>query len=178
MRQPSKAEKKAIEVLDHAGVRELPVPVKAIADSLGAEIAYEAYEGEVSGMLYRSDDAPPLIGVNSSHGGNRQRFTIAHEIGHLTLHKGTAVYVDSFARVNRRDNTRTREEAEANAFAAELLMPRLFVAREVDQALNKESDISPNRLAAKLAKRFRVSAEAMTYRLENLDLVDPVSLTG
>src|SRR5262245_61528186 len=103
-----------------------PVPVERLAEGLGAEIVYQSFEGDVSGMLYR-DENRNLIGVNSAHGANRQRFTIAHEIGHLKLHAGKPVFVDSFGgRVNLRDGTSDLQEVEANAFAASLLMPQQF----------------------------------------------------
>lgn len=178
MRTPSPPEQRAAAVLKRAKVKQLPVPVEEIATSLGAEITYEPYEGDVSGMLYRSDEGAPLIGVNSTHASTRQRFTVAHEIAHLVMHEGTSIFVDRFARVNWRNNTSNSEEIEANAFAAELLMPRGLVAREVKAALTKEEGITPEKLASRLAKTFRVSAQAMSYRLENLGVVDPIALTG
>ena len=128
MNTPSTAEKRAIAVLEEAAIDELPVPVEEIAIGLGADIAYEAYDGEVSGMLYRADGRA-LIGVNSKHATTRQRFTVAHEIGHLVLHKGRPMFIDRFVRVNWRNGVSDTDEVQANAFAAELLMPRKFVER-------------------------------------------------
>ncbi len=57
----------------------------------------------------------------------RQRFTIAHELGHFFLHRASStVFVDAapiFFRDESSSNGSQREEIEANAFAAELLMP-------------------------------------------------------
>ena len=61
-------------------------------------------------MLVRSDDNEAVIGVNSAHHINRQRFTIAHELGHFCLHKGKDVHIDRSFRVNRRD----KRSAQAN----------------------------------------------------------------
>jgi Zn-dependent peptidase ImmA (M78 family) len=177
MNKPNRAEQKAIKLLDELGVEELPVPVEEVAISLGAEIDYEPYDGDVSGMLYRGDDHT-LIGVNSRHAKTRQRFTIAHEIGHLDMHKGTPMFIDRFVRVNWRDGASNQEEAEANSFAAELLMPRKIVEREVVRALSKKRNVSPQDLAVTLAKSFDVSAEAMQYRLANLGVLDPSALIG
>lgn len=177
MRGPSPAEKKAIEVLKDAKIDKPPIPVEELAISLGAEITYESYDGDVSGMLYRSAEGA-VIGVNSKHAPTRQRFSVAHEVGHLVMHKGTAVFIDRFVRVNWRDGASSREEIQANAFAAELLMPRELVAREVEQALSKQERITPQTLAKQLGKTFKVSAEAMSYRLENLGIVDPAPLIG
>jgi len=176
MNRPNSAEQRAIELLQDLGFDEvLPVPIEDVARRLGAAIDYEPYEGEVSGMLYRSD-GHTLIGVNSRHAKTRQRFTIAHEIGHLHMHKGTPMFIDRFVRVNRRDGVSNRQEVEANSFAAELLMPRKLVAREVDRVLSKRRSISPPDLAMILAQSFGVSTEAMQYRLTNLGVLDPSPL--
>lgn len=175
MNSPNRAEQRAIKLLDQLGVNELPIPVEEVGISLGAEIDYEPYEGEVSGMLYRTD-GHTLIGVNSRHAKTRQRFTIAHEIGHLEMHKGTPIFIDRFVRVNWRNGTSNQQEAEANSFAAELLMPRKLVEREVVRTLAKRPSVSPRDLAATLAKSFDVSLEAMQYRLANLGVLDPSAL--
>lgn len=176
MNRANNAEQKAITLLQDLGFDDvLPVPVEDVARRLGAAIDYEPYEGEVSGMLYRSD-RHTLIGVNSRHAKTRQRFTIAHEIGHLYMHKGTPMFIDRFMRVNRRDGASNVHEVEANSFAAELLMPRKLVAREVDRALSKRRSISPTDLVVVLAKSFGVSTEAMQYRLTNLGVLDPSPL--
>jgi Zn-dependent peptidase ImmA (M78 family) len=177
MNSPNRAEQRAIKLLDEFAVNALPVPVEELALALDAEIAYEPYDGDVSGMLYRSDDHT-LIGVNTRHAQTRQRFTIAHEIGHLVMHKGTPMFIDRFVRVNWRDGASNQQEAEANSFAAELLMPRRLVEREVIRTLAKKRNISPHDLAVSLAKSFAVSAEAMQYRLANLGVLDPSALIG
>src|SRR5687768_11738442 len=130
MNSPNRFEKRALEVLVDAGVTAPRVPVDAIAFSLDADIQYEAFDGDVSGMLYRYDDHC-LIGVNSTHAPTRQRFTIAHEIGHLVMHPGKPMFIDRFVRVNWRNGESDQHEVQANAFAAELLMPRHFVQREL-----------------------------------------------
>ncbi len=61
-------------------------------------------------------------------------------------------------------------EIEANAFAAELLMPRHLLFRELEAMLPSDRASDPKRLARKLAGRFDVSEQAMQYRLVNLGL--------
>jgi Zn-dependent peptidase ImmA (M78 family) len=172
MNKPSTAEKRAMELVDTARINQPPVPVEDLAKTLGAEITYESFDGEVSGMLYRDDDRS-VIGVNSTHAPTRQRFTVAHEVGHLVMHKGKAVFIDRFVRVNWRDGTSDREEVAANAFAAELLMPRRFMHEEIQRVVSKQQGVTPQVLVAELARRFQVSPEAMSYRLTNLDILDP-----
>lgn len=178
MNEPTPAEESATEVLREAGVHALPVPIEAIARRLGVDLTYEAYEGDVSGMIYRYDDHA-VIGVNSSHAPTRQRFTVAHEIGHYVMHAGQPMFVDRFAtRVNWRNGDSNKEEIEANQFAAELLMPRELVTREVERALTKRRTIDAQMLAAELARLFDVSQQAMEYRLANLGVLDPAALVG
>lgn len=176
MRAPSPAEKRAIKLLREQSVNEPPVPVEGLAKRLGARITYEPFEGDVSGMLYRYDDHS-VIGVNSTHARTRQRFTVAHEVGHLVLHEGQPMFIDR-GRVNWRDGTSDRDEIQANSFAAELLMPRDFMQGEIERFVAKRQRVTPPELIAGLAKRFQVSPEAMNYRLANLGILDPYSLAG
>jgi Zn-dependent peptidase ImmA (M78 family) len=172
MTKQTRAEKRAEELLDKMGVEQLPVPVVKIARDLGADVQYEAFDGEVSGMLYREQEGA-LIGVNSTHGGTRQRFTVAHEIAHLLLHKG--VYIDRLVRINWRDGTSDPQEVQANGFAAELLMPRRLMAPEIERVVSRSPQITPDRLIQELASRFKVSASAMRFRLTNLGVLGPYS---
>lgn len=93
----------ATKLLKANRVKTAPVPVIDIATSMGARISYSPFEGELAGMLVRDHDQT-VIGVNSLHHPNRQRFTIAHECAHMALHE---VHIDrsfnSNVRVNRRD---------------------------------------------------------------------------
>jgi Zn-dependent peptidase ImmA (M78 family) len=175
---PTPAEEQATQVLRDAYVQTLPVPVDLIAKRLGIELTYEAYEGDVSGMVYRYDDHA-VIGINSTHAPTRQRFTVAHEIGHYVMHAGQPMFVDRFVtRVNWRNGESNKEETDANQFAAELLMPRDFVAREVERAVGKRRSIDAQMLAVRLAHLFNVSQQAMEYRLANLGVLDPAALVS
>jgi Zn-dependent peptidase ImmA (M78 family) len=130
-------------------------------------------DGDVSGMLLREDGMPPVIGVNTAHATVRQRFTVAHELGHWALHPGRLVIFDRPMRVNRRDSVSAmatdREEIQANAFAAALLMPERIVRQRVSE-LPPDEGRDPDRAAARLASVFDVSTLAMSFRLINLGL--------
>lgn len=90
----------------------------------------------------------------------RQRFTQAHELGHVVLghvRNGVSPKRDtSFAL--RPDE---QDEVDANQFAAELLMPEEYVRTAVKREFNLN----------KLASLFDVSTAAMHYRLKNLGLL-------
>jgi Zn-dependent peptidase ImmA (M78 family) len=170
-----KAQTAAYALLDAHDLHEPPVDVEALANLLGVRVVHDRLEREISGMLVRPDgDAPPVIGVNSYHPIGRQRFTIAHELGHLHLHRGREVIVDHAVRgrVNFRDPTSSlatdREEIEANAFAAALLMPGEWVAEQLDLRLQERRH--PTGIVEALAEVFGVSRVAMENRLMNLGL--------
>ncbi len=123
-------------------------------------------------MLYR-DGEQHVIGVNSAHPKPRQRFTIAHELGHRALHPGREIILDVPVRVNLRDKTSSMatdiEEIEANAFAAALLMPEKMI-RDLINRLPASERREPDDTATALADVFKVSTSAMNFRLINLGL--------
>ena len=151
-----------------------PIPVQAVAAELGLHIEHVALSDDVSGVLVVNDDGG-VIGVNKDHALVRRRFTIAHEIGHFVLHrKDEQLFIDKGYRVLFRDENSSLgtdvREREANAFAAELLMPRALLmrlARSYQLDLGEEG--GP---VEELAAQFQVSAQAMTFRLASLFGVD------
>jgi Zn-dependent peptidase ImmA (M78 family) len=168
-------ETRARQVLEQAGVLEAPVPVEDIAQQQGARLSLEPFKGGISGMLFR-DAERTVIGVNASHARTRQRFTIAHEIGHLLLHERRSMFVDTH--IYRRDEVSSMgtesEEREANAFAAELLMPAGFVEDEARELMDQHPSITARQLVARLAVRFEVSQQAMEIRLGALGILSPL----
>ena len=167
-----KAEAEATRLLQETGQDAgFPVDVGRIAEHLGAQVVEERLDRDLSGLLYRDGDQA-VIGVNNTQPDRRRRFTVAHEIGHLVLHRGRPLVLDH-VRVNFRNaasSTATdHEEIQANAFAAELLMPAAQVMASARAALEggRASDAA---LLRDLADGFDVSEQAMEYRLVNLGL--------
>jgi Zn-dependent peptidase ImmA (M78 family) len=172
----NKAERAARNLLEDFGVSAPPVPVEDIARRLGARVSFEHFGPSVSGMLYR-DGANAVIGVNATHAKTRQRFTIAHEIGHLRLHEGRPMFVDRSVRIDRRDANAALgvdpDEIEANSFAAALLMPESMIFAAVTHSSTRQATVEVEEIIRRLANRFDVSPQAMEYRLANLGLVVP-----
>lgn len=171
----NKIEKSVKKLLEANDIVKAPVPVENIADYLGAAIFYEPFEGQddVSGMLFREGEKK-IIGINSSHHPNRQRFSIGHEIGHLVLHNRD-LFVDKVVKVNFRDSKSSqaiyKEEIAANAFAAELLMPKDFIEVEIKNMLTQKPVFKKDDLINELASVFQVSSLAMEYRLNYLGII-------
>lgn len=171
----NRIEKKVKKLLDDLNIVAPPVPVDRIAEELGVTLKFEPFDSDgledISGMLYK-DAEIKIIGINHSHHPNRQRFSIAHEIGHLLLHK-KEMFVDKV--VNFRDSRSSLaidvEEIAANAFAAELLMPREFIKNEILKLMGHNSKFTKDELIKKFARIFKVSPSAMEYRLNNLGLL-------
>ena len=159
-------------LLEEAGISEPGFDVKHIAKNQGAIVVEEPNENDFSGFLFRSSDSAPIIGVNSNHAPTRKRFTIAHELGHLLLHPKSGVHVDQ-AIVQMRDARASagvdEDEMEANRFAAELLMPRNFLEADLEALGPIYAD--DERAIASLARKYRVSPQAMAIRLSTLNLV-------
>lgn len=170
----AKAERAAQQLLDRHGVTEPPTPVTELAAAEGIVVVREPFQNDgISGVLLREPDRTMII-LNAANAPVRQRFTLAHEIGHFTLHRGT-IYLDGRARANFRDGTSSmatdQEEIDANAFAAGLLMAAGWV-RSAFQTVVRDTTInSEDELAEVLAARFGVSRQAMHYRLINLGLI-------
>ncbi len=159
-----KIEIQAEEVLKKLNVKSLPIPVEEIASKYQIKIS-RAPNNDFSGMLIRKDGRA-LIGVSNSESPARQRFTVAHELGHFFLHPNKDAFIDY--RDNKKEIMRTPREKQANMFAAALLMPRFSLLKDF-RSLAKEG-FSEDELQS-LAQKYEVSEEAMWYRLINLNLV-------
>ncbi len=141
-----------------------------VAEELNIKIELADLGEDCSAVLVRNRDRA-VIGVNKTHSINRRRFSIAHEIAHFHLHKGDT-YIDKGYRVNFRDlesgSGTKKEEMDANAFAAALLMPAAWVEAAYQK---KPFDLTEDDSLGKLANKFKVSTLAMTYRLMKLRII-------
>ena len=160
----------ARQLLAELDISRCPVDVEHIARSKGITVRFVPLEEDLSGMIFIKDAA--IVVVNSLHHVNRQRFTLAHELGHFELHMkdiGTEVHVDkkflAFARDAKSSSGLDRKEVEANRFAGELLVPQRMLERELGSRL---VDLENEDLIADLANRFGVSRQMMTFRIAEL----------
>ena len=165
---PERAREAARAVLQDFGVKGVPVPVERIIKTRNIVLQYAPLEEDLSGMAYIKDGVG-IIGDNALHHPNRQRFSAAHELAHHVLHAPEiqkSVHIDKGFRVLLRDDVSSQGidplEIEANAFASELLMPQEFLMDALDAS---GLDIEDDSGIEALARKFRVSASAMRYRL-------------
>jgi transcriptional regulator with XRE-family HTH domain len=153
----------AQELLATAGIVAPPVPAEKLARLCGVRVrALPASFGEgISGLLLELPSGP-VIGYRDSDNRGRRHFTIAHELGHHLLRHYENFHIDvqAMAELGNPPGHDWRDEREANDFAAQLLMPAALVTQEY------ASQPKVSRLAAK----FKVSQEAMGWRLVNLGL--------
>jgi Zn-dependent peptidase ImmA (M78 family) len=153
----------AEKILTESGVNALPIAVETIATNFRIRIS-RAPSTDFSGMLIRKDGYA-LIGINSKEAAVRQRFSVAHELGHFFLHKEKDAFIDY--RDKKGSSSLTPRERQADMFAAALLMPRKMVEMDARQ-LGRDGLIEDE--IDKLAERYEVSSDAMRYRLINLNL--------
>ena len=144
--------------VDVTNPAEIAIDLEKIAAFHNIRIEYHDFSDNISGVFFKKNNKL-FLGVNSYHSENRQRFTIAHEIGHYILHTDDILHHDDEKMHFRADKIQSSEETEANFFAAEILMPALLIEKCV------ENDID---YVDELAKCFNVSQDAMRYRLTNL----------
>lgn len=164
-------EKRAWDLLKRYDASQLPIDVYQIAETLGIAIQFEELDDDVSGLLLIENDQATMA-INETQHPNRQRFTIAHEIGHFMLHRQSenSLFVDKKYEVYRRDEKSSdgddRQEREANRFAAALLMPKEILKKEIKR---QQLDLIDDTDAYVLAKRFGVSTQALGFRLARLE---------
>ncbi len=169
-----KIDENAERILRNCGQFKAPVDVSAVAAACNARVVYEELDDDVSGFLLR-DKGSISIAINKQHPANRQRFTLAHEIGHLVLHadQGDRLWLDKayYFRDGSSSKGDQAAEVQANQFAAGLLMPEELVRAEVAQSSHDIGEVN----VMKLAMKFEVSERAMTFRLISLGLLEPVA---
>ena len=170
-----KLEEEAEKLIAKYEVTGPPVDVEGLARREGARVAFDNFEQDLSGLLYR-DGTTIVIAVNSTHSRTRQRFTIAHEIGHLKLHSEQTMFVDRTFKTFKRDSDASagidKKEIQANGFAAALLMPQVFVLDEVKRQWSAGVS-NAEWLIQNAANKFVVSPQALGNRLSNLGIAMP-----
>jgi Zn-dependent peptidase ImmA (M78 family)/DNA-binding XRE family transcriptional regulator len=144
-------EKIASTVRAHWGIPYGPIKnLTQYVERAGVIIGFSKFgNASVSGVTFRVSGRPPLILLNSAHPADRLRYTLAHELGHVVMHRFPT---DSM-------------ELEANKFAAALLMP----AADIRPAFQGRR-VTLELLAA-LKLEWKVAMQALLMRATSLKFV-------
>ncbi|PAF41801.1 ImmA/IrrE family metallo-endopeptidase [Helicobacter sp. 11S03491-1] len=168
------------EILKHFDIIKPPVDIKdLIRNKLNITID-ERLEWDklfLDGYVQIENDSP-RIWLNDGVSEARQNFTLAHELGHIVndilpnSEKYQDPIEDNFDTLYRKGVSPI--ERRANDFAARLLMPAAFIDEEVERLSKSEDfkDISLETVIKRLSARFRVSYDAMKWRLVNLGYIN------
>lgn len=151
----------ALSLLKECKITDAPVKLnevfKQVRNSFDVSVlgATEAEIGSKIDAITKREGGEIYILYNKSRHVHRQRFSFAHELGHLHLghvHGGSSIDMNSGG----------LDEIEANQFAAQLLMPPSFLRNDIKAGLKD---------VATLAKKYDVSEEAMWWQVDKAGLL-------
>jgi Zn-dependent peptidase ImmA (M78 family)/DNA-binding XRE family transcriptional regulator len=129
-------------------------PIKNLTEIIEAAgiiiIPWDFGTKKLDGFSFTVFNLPPVIFINDSLKGDRQRFTLAHELGHIILH-------------SNKPPTKDLEEDEANTFASEFMMPD----RDIKSML---FDLDLKKLSS-LKLRWKMSIAAIIMRAASLNVI-------
>jgi hypothetical protein len=143
-------------------------PLEPLVARLGGHIRARGHADETTDSIRVEPDGSFAIVVSSISSAERDRFTIAHELGHLFLHfplieknhPGAAMVATRW--VGETDPEQRRAEWEANWFAAGFLMPG---AAFIDAFEKRQRNLRA------VAGYFGVSSHAAERRAKALGLI-------
>ena len=152
----SKGQIAALHMLDECGIDDpTSIPLELIVAGRGATLRYAELAGS-DGRIVRGT-SKAIITINSAiEYEGRRRFTIAHELGHFEMHRHLEHHFDTEATLQYFQEG--HQEAEANAFASELLMPSALFSKACEG-----KKFGPDLLRS-LAERFSTSITSTAYR--------------
>ncbi|GEM_PF-2691646 len=177
--------KTAYELLELVGIKEPPFSPIEIVEKLNEkgfriavsmEIDMENIDKRNFGQISVVNGLPS-IWINPLTSETEQRFTLAHELGHLVNDLSQNLenpIVDTYETLYR-SFVLTPKETLANKFAEQLLMPLFALENFIEstrEAFRKEGkELSAKEAILLVAVKFKVSKEAVFYRLKNVGYV-------
>lgn len=160
----------ATQVLETYWNNTAPIDPEKIAKNIGIIVEYKPLGDKISGLIKKNSSQQIEIHINKLFSEERQRFIIAHELGHYFSSEDFEQFEDRDNLLaidllkNSKDEFFDYEERNANKFAAELLMPKIAI--DYMLKTGKAGTIG------ELAKIFKVSLSVMNIRLINLGYID------
>jgi Zn-dependent peptidase ImmA (M78 family)/transcriptional regulator with XRE-family HTH domain len=146
--QPEQAAASARKMLGLSANKPIPHLIRAFEKAGGIVIPFPELEGREAFAVWAGER--PVVGIGPTPSGDRLRFSVAHEIGHLLMHQSPTA--------------KAKAEVDANAFAAELHMPAEAICSDLEQPL------SVARLG-QLKLKWGVSMASLLFRARELGLV-------
>ncbi len=162
------AEDAAVAERNRLGLGDAPVlNLRELLDAEGLRIFQMKLPARVSGFFGYTEQLGPCIAINSDHPAERRQWSLAHEYAHFLTerHQVDISVYNNYQHV-------PEHERFADTFASAFLMPASSVNRRFHEMKRARKNILPADLCI-LAHYFFVSFEAMTRRLEKLQLIKP-----
>lgn len=127
------------------------------------DVAVVDMPGGLDGCAWQTDEQRLII-ANKTTRWARQRFTLAHELGHILACDAQELISETMHSENSKVT-----EMRANAFAASFLVPEDEVVPMLEESVTQSEFIT-------LVNHFKVSPQSMAYRLKNLRKLDDISV--
>lgn len=137
------------------------IRLRDIAYAENALVIEKAVAGATASLVRAKDMA--IIRISPGDNEERQRFSIAHELGHLKLNHQTGKIQTVCTQQDMMSWYKKSIETEANFFASELILPTVMVEKMCDV---EKVDFRP---VKKIAKRFRASLTATAIKFVRLN---------
>lgn len=125
--------------------------------------AFQFSAMRVAGMFLFREDVGGCIALNAQNPDGRRRWTLIHEYFHFLTHREKAEISVLYSKKRL-----PPEERKADAFAKHFLMPGVGLGRRFDAMLRAKDGLPTPADVLILAHLYRVSVEAMTLRLEEI----------
>ncbi len=147
------------------GMDDLITDIDSVVQEAGYTYYEEKFGDDFSGMSKSLGEGNYVIMFNADHrwGEKFRRFTIAHELGHLTIPEHRAILdTKSLHRSRAEYNSKDEIEIEADKFAINLLAPRNPFIKAIERAKFKADTINH------LSEQFNISTYAAALRFIEL----------
>jgi Zn-dependent peptidase ImmA (M78 family) len=149
---------------NHMATRPSSIDVYSVIADLDIFLLFKALDGPLGLCLQGSS---PGILINQGRPHMMQRFTAAHELGHIVMGHGGSIDHRIYEVVESSDNTRSLEEVSADAFASEFLLPRwLLIHHTRQQNWASAAALSDPSVIYQLSLRVGGSYQATAWSLK------------
>lgn len=126
----------------------VPHLIRAFEKAGGVVLTIPELDGREAFAVWAADR--PVVALGPTLHGDRLRFSVAHEIGHLMMHQAPTA--------------KTKAEKDAHLFAAELLLPAVSIAEDLESAITIER-------LGRLKQKWGVAMSALLQRAKELGVI-------